>query len=190
MKVAVLFAREDSVYKSLPECDVYDIRRDARTYAGGLPVVAHPPCQAWASLRFHAKPRPDEKDLAHFAIAAIRKNGGVLEHPQKSTLWPVAGLPEPGTRDKYGGFTLVVNQHWWGHRAQKATRLYIVGVEPRNIPAYPIRIDEPTHTVGLWSGRNKATCRPSIAKREYESTPVEFAKWLVEVAKMAAQPKE
>jgi hypothetical protein len=68
--------------------------------------------------------------------------------------------------------------------------LYIVGVEPRNIPAYPIRIDEPTHTVGLWSGRNKATCRPSIAKREYESTPVEFAKWLVEIAKMAAQPKE
>lgn len=180
--VAVLFAREDSVYKSIEGCDVYDIKRDARTFAGGKPVVAHPPCRAWASLRFHAKPRHDEKDLAHFAIKRIRENGGVLEHPQKSTLWPVAGLPEPGVKDSHGGFTLIVNQHWWGHRAQKATRLYIVGIEPRDVPAYPIRIDEPTHTVGLWSGRNKKTARPSISKREYESTPVEFAKWLVDLA--------
>lgn len=43
--------------------------------------------------------------------------------------------------------------------------------------------------MGLWSGRDKATCRPSIAKREYESTPVEFAKWLVELAK-SCQPKQ
>ena len=186
--VAVLFAREDSVYKTISGCDVYDINRDARCYEGALPVVAHPPCRAWASLRFHAKPRPDEKQLAHFAIEQIRKNGGVLEHPQKSTLWPVAGLPEPGQRDEYGGFTLVVNQHWWGHRAQKATRLYIVGIEPHDVPAYPIRIDEPTHTVGLWSGRNKKTARPSISKREYESTPVEFAKWLVELARKCRKP--
>lgn len=183
VEVAVLFARDDSVYKQLPGCDVYDIARDARNYTGSLPVVAHPPCRAWASLRFHAKPRPDEKHLALFAVDQIRRHGGVLEHPQKSTLWPTAGLPEPGKRDKYGGFTLVVNQHWWGHRAQKATRLYIVGIEPREVPAFPIRIDEPTHTVGLWSGRNRATCRPSIGKKEYESTPHEFAQWLVDLAK-------
>ena len=28
--VAVLFARSDSIYKSMPECDVWDIERDAR----------------------------------------------------------------------------------------------------------------------------------------------------------------
>jgi len=39
--VAVLFAREDSHYKTLPQCDVYDMARDARTYDGPHPVAAH-----------------------------------------------------------------------------------------------------------------------------------------------------
>ncbi len=30
-KVAVLFARADSHYKTLPQCEVYDMERDART---------------------------------------------------------------------------------------------------------------------------------------------------------------
>lgn len=29
--VAVLFARQDSIYKQLEACEVYDIERDART---------------------------------------------------------------------------------------------------------------------------------------------------------------
>jgi hypothetical protein len=41
---------------------------------------------------------------------------------------------------------------------------------------------EATYTVGLWSGRDKATCRPSIAKHEYEHTPPELAQWLVDLA--------
>ena len=47
----------------------------------------------------------------------------------------------------------------------------------------PMVLGEATHTVGLWSGRNKATCRPSISKPEYEGTPPEFARWLVELAR-------
>ncbi len=182
MKVAVLFARSDSIYKTMPECDVYDIDRDARTWQGGCPVVAHPPCRAWASLRFHAKPRDGEKELAFIAVDRVRKFGGVVEHPARSTLWMVAGLPEIGERDCFGGWTLVVDQNWWGHRAQKRTRLYIVGCDPQDLPLMPIVLGEASHTVGLWSGRDRATCRPSIAKHEYEGTPPEFAKWLVELA--------
>lgn len=182
MTVAVLFARADSIYKTLDDCEVYDMDRDARTYDGPWPVVAHPPCRAWASLRNWAKPRDGEKDLAHFAIACVRRWGGVLEHPLLSTLWPVAGLPQPGERDKFGGWTLIVDQNWWGHRARKRTRLYIVGIEPSEIPTMPIRLGEATHTVGLWSGRDKQRCRPSIAKREYEATPPDLARWLVELA--------
>jgi len=181
--VAVLFARQDSIYKTLPDVDVYDIDRDARTFQGGMPVVAHPPCRAWASLRHHAKPREGEKELAFFAIEAVRTYGGVLEHPWLSTLWHAADLPAPGGRDAYDGWTLPVDQNWWGHRARKRTRLYVCGIKPSDIPEIPIRLGEATHTVGLWSGRNRSTCRPSIAKWEYEHTPPEFAAWLVELAR-------
>ena len=53
--VAVLFARADSYYKTLPGCEVYDMERDARTYDGPWPVVAHPPCRAWGSA--HSRTR-------------------------------------------------------------------------------------------------------------------------------------
>ena len=181
--VAVLFARQDSVYKSIPGCDVWDIQRDALNWPGGCPVVAHPPCRAWASLRNHAKPRDGEKDLAFFAINAVRKNGGVLEHPWLSTLWAVAGLPEPGRIDNFGGWTLPIDQNWWGHRARKRTRLYICGMRAFDLPDIPIRLGEATHTIGLWSGRNRSTCRPSVNKREYEHTPPELAYWLVDLAR-------
>lgn len=180
--IAVLFARADSVYKTIPGCDVYDAERNALTWPGGCPAVAHPPCRAWASLRHCAKPRPGERDLALWAIEQLRRWGGVLEHPHRSTLWPVAGLPEPGRVDAFGGWTLTIDQNWWGHRAQKRTRLYVVGCEPSDIPDMPLRLGVATHTVGLWSGRNRATCRPSIAKREYEATPPALANWLVDLA--------
>lgn len=181
--VAVLFARSDSFYKTLPECDVWDIDRDARQWRGGSSLIAHPPCRAWASLRHCAKPRAGEKDLALMAIQHVRRWGGVLEHPQLSTLWKVAGLPEPGQRDEFGGWTLIVDQHWFGHRARKRTRLYIVGCEPTAIPTMPMVLGEATHTVGLWSGRDKAKARPSITKPEFEATPPEFAAWLCELAR-------
>lgn len=184
-RVAVLFACADSIYKALPVCEVYDKKRNALRYEGGLPVVAHPPCRAWASLRHCAKPEPGEKELAYFALAQVRKNGGVLEHPHRTTFWQAAGLPDVGEVDQHGGYTIVVDQNWWGHRAQKRTRLYICGVEPRDLPRMPLTLGHATHTVGLWSGRDKARCRPSIGKKEFEATPHDFAIWLVTVAQIA-----
>lgn len=179
MTVAVLFARADSCYKALPGCDVWDAERDARRWPGGCPVVAHPPCRAWGRLRHFAKPRPDEKALALWAVEQVRKFGGVLEHPASSTLWPAAELPTPGSRDQWGGWTLPIRQHWWGHRAEKATLLYIVGCEPANVPPLPYRMDEPTHVV---QSRKRTGYRPHITKAEREHTPPELAKWLAELA--------
>lgn len=125
--VAVLFARADSVYKALPGCDVYDMERDARTYDGPWPVVAHPPCRAWGRLRTFANPRPDERNLARLAVALMREFGGVLEHPAGSTLWPAQALPLPGARDAWGGWTTGVQQWQFGPRAEKPTWLYVVG---------------------------------------------------------------
>lgn len=95
MDVAVLFARSDSIYKDMDGVDVFDAERDARTWQGGCPLVAHPPCRAWGRLRSFANPRPDEKNLARLAVALVREFGGVLEHPAGSTLWPSQKLPPP-----------------------------------------------------------------------------------------------
>lgn len=185
--VAILFARQDSIYKTLPGCDVFDIERDALNFRGGMPVVAHPPCRAWGRLRTFAKPRPGERELALNAVCQVRINGGVLEHPVASQLWPVANLPEPGNRDAWGGYTLPVHQHWWGHRAEKATLLYIVGCEPEALPPIPFRIDEPTHVV---QSRKRVGYRPHITKSEREATPLPLAQWLVETARRCAMKKE
>jgi hypothetical protein len=179
--IAVLFCRQDSVYKTIPGTDCYDIERDARTWPGGSPVVAHPPCRAWGRLRQFAKPREDEKGLALWAIDQVRRFGGVLEHPEGSTLWPTAGLPAPGARDEFGGWTLGIHQHEFGHRAEKATLLYIVGCNPADLPGIPLRMEEVTHCIRPTKSYPR---KPSVTKPEREHTPLALAEWLVEVAKL------
>lgn len=190
-EVAVLFARSDSNYKHLGACDVYDAERDARTYAGSLPVVAHPPCRAWGRFRALAKPRHDERYLAIFAVHNVRTFGGVLEHPVASKLWEVAGLPQPGRRDQWGGFTLPILQSAFGHRADKPTLLYIVGVEPGEVPSIPLKLGKSTHVIAQMRTRKDGTrlrkgdagWRPEVSKAEREHTPVDLAVWLVELAR-------
>lgn len=179
-QVAALFVRADSYYKTMPGVDAWDIERDARAYDGPHPVVAHPPCRAWGRLRTFANPRPDERNLARLAVALVREFGGVLEHPAGSTLWPAQGLPGPGQRDTFGGWTLAAPQHWWGHRAAKETWFYVVGCEPAEVPDIPLRLDEPTHVV---QSCKRDDCRPHITKAEREHTPPELARWLVDLAR-------
>lgn len=181
--VAVLFARSDSNYKQDPRCDVFDIERDARTYRATWPVVAHPPCRAWGRLRAFARPRPDEMDLARFAVATVRRCGGVLEHPASSTLWPDQQLPPPGRRDAWGGWTMPITQHWFGHKAEKKTWLYIVGIEPSQVPPFPLALGEASHVVQT---KKRHDHRPHISKAEREHTPPALACWLVDLATLCA----
>ena len=197
--VAVLFARADSVYKTIPGCDVYDIERDARTWQGGAPVVAHPPCRAWGRLRAFAKPRHDEKDLARWSVAQVRQWGGVLEHPESSTLWSDQKLPRyQNERDGHGGWTLPIHQYWFGHRAQKRTWLYIVGVNPWEVPDYPLRLGQSDCRIRLDKRRPDGThirkgdpdYQPILGDAEREHTPEALAIWLVELARRCAlQPQ-
>ena len=176
MTVAVLYARPSSIYKRLPGTDVWDATRDARKWPGGSPCIAHPPCRGWGRLRHFAKIRHDELDLARSAVAAVRQWGGVLEHPDASQLWPDQNLPRPGCGfDAFGGWTLAVPQRWFGHRADKATWLYIVGVRPGQIPTLPFTLERSTCVV------------ERMGRAEREATPPALAKWLVELA-ASAQP--
>lgn len=123
-----------------------------------------------------AKPRADEKALGLHAADMVRRWGGVLEHPADSKLWAAAGLPMPGGRDGFGGFTLPVWQSWWGHRAPKASWLYVVGIEPSALPAIPMVLGDP-------GGRIE-----NMGKAERERTPPALASWLVELARCCARP--
>lgn len=170
--VSVLFARSDSCYNDLV-ADVWDIRRDARNYFGNNPVVCHPPCRGWGRLRHLAKPRPDEKALALFAVGQVRRCGGVLEHPLGSALWHEAGLPMPGAVDEFGGWTLRVDQGWWGHPAPKPTYLYIVGTTRDQVGELPVQLQRA-------GGRTV-----SLSAAERERTPVAFARFLVRLASVS-----
>ena len=183
-KVAVLFARADSHYKTLPNVEVYDMERDARTYDGPWPVVAHPPCRSWSVAKAFAKPQPGERDLAPWAVEQVRKWGGVLEHPKGSALWGHCNLPAPGKRDEFGGWTKPILQMWWGHRAEKPTLLYIVGIEPGELPAFPLALGEAPRVLfnkrGLRSGM--PGFRTECTRAEREHTPPDLARWLVDLA--------
>jgi hypothetical protein len=189
--IAVLFARQDSIYKSIPGCDVYDRERDARSYAGQSPIVAHPPCRAWGTLRHLARPAAGERELAPWALRQIRVWGGVLEHPKRSQLWPEWELPPPGRFDTWGGFTFGIYQSDFGHRAEKATLLYICGLRSiGDLPAIPLRLGRAERVIAH-AGRDVDGYRPrkgdpgwrsECTHTEREATPEPLARWLVEVA--------
>lgn len=187
--VPVLFARKDSIYKTLG-CDVYDIDRDARNFVGGSAAIYHPPCRAWGQLSHFAKPREDEKGLAIWSINMIRQHGGVLEHPRASKLWGSMRLPKPGSLDKFGGFSVCIDQFCWGHKARKRSLLYIVGIKPSQLPPIPIRLDAVEFTVASKIKKKSGRLvKKEITKKEREATPEEFAKWLIKLAEIIQQQK-
>lgn len=184
--VAALFVRHNSVYKTLPDVDAWDRDRDAWCWPGGMPAVVHPPCAQWGTLRHMANINLPEKALAIIAVQFIRTWGGVLEHPWRSALWQELELPPPGAAaDRYGGWTLPLNQHCFGHRAEKRTKLYIVGCAPRDIPPMPMALGKAQFVVGT-AGRRRDGFREAgreITKSEREHTPPLFAEWLVDLAR-------
>lgn len=184
-KISVLFARKDSVYKTIPGADVWDLERDALSFPGGNPCVAHPPCRLWGALKGLSTAPESEKALALFAVRKVRKWGGVLEHPAHSKLWQAAGLPLPSEPlDSFGGFSIALRQWVFGHRAEKWTWLYICGVPQKQIPDVPSRSGEITHVITQSLRKNQPGWRPRVTTPEREHTPIAFALWLIEVANL------
>jgi len=185
-EVAVLFARRDSIYKQLSGVTVYDRDRDARTWPGGQPIVAHPPCRAWASFVALARPEPGEELNAVWAVRMVRTYGGVLEHPARSRLWKCCDMALPGHVDEWGGWTHVIRQHDFGHKADKATWLYICGATPERIPPTPLTLEYATHVI---TTSHKCRTRPAVTKAEREATPRALADWLVSTARLCDVPQ-
>jgi len=136
--IAALFVDGNGCYADLPDVDLWDETRDARTYPGPHPVVAHPPCSRWCRLaglveaRWGHK-RGDDGGCFASALDSVRRWGGVLEHPAYTDAWPAHDLPRPLTgagwqRGICGGWVCYVEQGRYGHAAKKATWLYAYGV--------------------------------------------------------------
>jgi hypothetical protein len=142
-QIAALYVDPSGIYSRMPGVDCWGIERDARSYAGPHPVVAHPPCQRWGPLAKFVQARyaqyrvGDDGGTFAAALAAVRRWGGVLEHPAKSLAWRAHGLLEPSCKlrggwsvaDDVGGWTCQIEQIHYGHRARKATWLYACHVD-------------------------------------------------------------
>lgn len=172
--ITALYCRPKSVYSQIPGVDVWTEKRDATKWQGGTPCIAHPPCRAWGKYKTWAKPRPGEKELALLAVQQVRQNSGILEHPLGSGLFSEANLPKPkDLPDEYGGYTVLVSQGAFGHRADKPTLLYCCGVR---LPPIPARPEKQYHSVEL------------MGRAERERTPVLFATWLVSALAASSRP--
>ena len=139
VQIAALYVEPAGVYAGLEGVELWDEARDARQYAGPYPVVAHPPCARWSRLagfteaRFGYK-RGEDGGCFKAALEAVRKYGGVLEHPAYSDAWRVFGLPRPTVREGWtlafdGGASCYVEQGRYGLPVKKATWLYAFGVD-------------------------------------------------------------
>jgi hypothetical protein len=190
--VAALFVQPDGCYADWPWIDSWDEERDARTYQGPLPVIAHPPCQLWGALAAvnykrwggeHNKPGNDQGCFAA-ALNAVNEWGGVLEHPAKTKAFSAHGIAAPngiGWQQLIdGGWVCEVWQSAYGHRANKATWLYYNGKKP----PFELNWDRPigTHQIGYKDTKGNRNNKPTLSKREANATPLQFRDELLKLA--------
>jgi len=142
--IAALYVATGGPYFGLPGVDPWDEARDARRYSGPWCVVAHPPCQRWGKMwrgqpgnikRGKVEALGDDGGCFEAALDAVRRWGGVLEHPEHSHAWAHFGLAKPPRKggwivaDDQGGWTCRVEQGRYGHYCAKPTWLYAVGAD-------------------------------------------------------------
>ena len=173
--VAVLCTNIKTHYRDLPDVEVYDKRRDCRTFTGTCPIVAHPPCRAWSKITRHqAKPEPGEKDLAPFCIDVLKANGGVLEHPAHSVLFDELKLPKPTEPMRGGLWSMAIKESWFEPGRNKKTWLLFAGVSPALV-FMPFAL-QTEGTTAAWD---------RMSKERRRLTPAPMARWLVDVARTA-----
>lgn len=165
-------------YASDPRCDAWTAGRDAKTYAGPLPVVAHPPCGPWSRLNFLC--RKQDPTCGPRAVEQVRAFGGVLEHPANSKLFRHCRLPWPGELpDEFGGRTYAVRQVSWGHACEKPTWLYVVGADHVALVASLRTGGAPTHRV---TNGHRGPQLPRASEAQRIHTPAAFVEFLIAVA--------
>jgi len=203
IRVAALFVQAHGVYSGLSDVDPWPEIRDARTYAGPHPVVAHPPCQRWGRFWHGSTRKPHQYKLGddggcfEAALRSVRRWGGILEHCADSHAWRHFSLAPPSRdggwhlADSIGGWSCYVEQGHYGHFSRKPTWLYACGVElpeliwgkaPQRL--HPVALErygyEKARRIGVVAmigGKRKTEIR--------EATPVPFRELLLGIARTA-----
>lgn len=214
--IAALYVETDGCYFGLPGVDPWDEKRDARTYEGPHPVVAHPPCQRWGRFWHGSTRKPhqfkmgDDGGCFLRAFNAVCALGGVIEHPADSHAWdrehfwiqkpprrggwiPAFDVNRKGWRDD--AWTCCVHQGHYGHVAGKATWLLAVGVDQDQLPELRWgKTEQRIHPRALeLHGYEKARRIGMMAMvggkdktRIRNATPPEFRDVLLDIARRAA----
>lgn len=196
--VAALYVSRKGPYWGRPDVDAWDEERDARLYAGPLPVVAHPPCGRWCRMAKFVQSRyphlrvGDDGGCFASALENVRRCGGVLEHPAWTLAWTSYALPIPmgaGWSMDIGSWVCEVRQSAYGHPATKPTWLYYVGEKP------PAPMDwrrvRGTKVVGSCTRRaDGSICRRNADRMSSgtEITPPAFAEALLSLARNCGGP--
>ena len=203
--IAALFVAKGGCYFGLPNVDPWDEARDARLYAGPWPVVAHPPCERWGRMWYGGPQWIRDGNPRHVlgsdggcfaaALNAVRRWGGVLEHPADSLAWTAHGLLAPPRSGGWvaagidGLWTCRVEQGHYGHRAKKATWLVA------NAAAMPSLIWGPSSP----APSPNSTARPvqpgrrasrtgicqRMSRKQRRATPIPFRDLLISIAESA-----
>lgn len=198
MTVAALYVDERGCYAGLDHVEVWGVTRDARTYDGPWPVVAHPPCSRWCRLaglveaRWGHK-RGEDDGCFEAALASVRKWGGVLEHPAYSDAWAAFGLNRPPSSGAWvsagfcGGWTCHVEQGRYGHVAKKATWLYAHSAELPSLN-WGSDADSASQALVSWCGNRtfRFSDRPRVGKAAAAATPEAFREVLLGMARSVA----
>lgn len=199
MTVAALYVLPDGPYSGMPDVELWDAARDARLYDGPWRVVAHPPCERWGRY-WHGGPsarvrrvKGDDNGCFAAALAAVRRFGGVLEHPCDSSAWEAFGLAAPPRSggwidaDLEGGWTCCVYQEHYGHRAQKATWLYAHSVVVPSLRwgkgTSRIRLDDGYHSAEERRRAIRTGVCQRLSRRQRLETPVPFRDLLLSIAR-------
>jgi len=192
--ITALFVQTNGAYFGVEGIDPWDEARDARLYEGNDPVIAHPPCARWCRLakfveKVYGHKVGDDSGCFASALANVIRCKGVLEHPAHTLAWAAHGMTKPGKSGWTpghvpGSWVCEVEQGHYGHRARKATWLFVVSdAKPAELVWGPSRaVGVVISCTRLQDGTFKRP-KERMSKKERDATPPAFKEVLLNLAR-------
>lgn len=199
-KINALFVETGGVYFNHPNIEAWDIVRNAFNCRNGAPAICHPPCKRWGRY-WSGGPSSkvkrllgDDGNCFAYSLWYVRTFGGIIEHPEASHAYRYYGLSRPPRSggwvkaDDFGGLTCCVEQGNYGHKARKATWIYINKVNPVELiwekSRNKILVDEGFHSkeeAAFARSQENFKASKRLSKKERMDTPIEFRDLLIKM---------